>query len=44
MSPTRPAIGIDIGGTKTVVAVVELSGQIRSRVEAGLAFSETASK
>ena len=33
MSPTRPAIGIDIGGTKTVVAAVEPSSQIRSRVE-----------
>jgi len=33
MSAIRPAIGIDIGGTKTVVAVVERSGQIRSRVE-----------
>ena len=33
MSSHQPAIGIDIGGTKTVVAAVETSGQIRSRVE-----------
>jgi len=33
VSALRPAIGIDIGGTKTVVAVVESTGRIRSRVE-----------
>ena len=33
MSSTGSAIGIDIGGTKTVVAVVGWSGQIQSRVE-----------
>jgi glucokinase len=33
MSSTGLAIGIDIGGTKTVVAAVESSGQPRSRAE-----------
>ena len=31
MSPTRQAIGIDIGGTKTVVAAVDGSGRVRAR-------------
>lgn len=33
MSSSRPAIGIDIGGTKTIVGVVEPSGEMRSRTE-----------
>lgn len=33
MTSTGLAVGIDIGGTKTVVAAVESSGQLRSRAE-----------